>query len=69
MKAFVLSTYSKNPNKIPQIAWMKAPQLYNSLRPILVPKRPKIGEKMNAAMLAIPKTNPYCEGLAPVAKN
>ena len=55
----MLSTYSKKANAIPASAWSNAPKLYNIFAPILVPYTPKKGADINAARLAIPKTNPY----------
>ncbi len=44
---------------------MKAPEKYAILRH-LVPNLPKSGEARKAERKATPKTEPYCEGLAPV---
>ena len=41
------------------MAWRNAPALYNTFAPIFVPYTPKTGAEINAAKLAIPKTNPY----------
>ena len=59
--AAVFSTYAKNANAIPHMAWRKAPELYNTFAPILAPYTPNNGAERNAAKFAIPKTNPYYE--------
>lgn len=60
-------TKVKRPKQIPLIAWRKAPQLYSNLGPIWVPYAPKIGAKIKAARLVMPKTNPYWLGEAPLS--
>lgn len=57
--------YTRNPNDKPTMPCVKAPALYNSFGPILAPYLPNMGANRNAARLAMPKTKPYCDGVAP----
>lgn len=59
MYRVVSSTNCKVPKARPKMALVKAPMMKRRLGPILSPNFPKMGAKKKAAMLQIPKTNPY----------
>ena len=59
-KIVVFSQYAKNPIARPQNAWRNAAPLNKHVSPMSLPYLPKIGPNINAAMLAMPITSPYC---------
>ena len=59
MYRVVFSTNCRVPKARPKMAVVKAPVMKRRFGPILSPNLPKMGAKKKAAMLQIPKTNPY----------
>ena len=61
------SQYGKNANRKPDTPCITAPQLKHIFGPIFEPYLPKIGLNIKSDKFAMPKTNPYSEGLAPLS--
>ena len=61
------SQYGRNANRKPDTPCITAPQLKHIFGPIFEPYLPKIGLNIKSDKFAMPKTNPYSEGLAPLS--
>ena len=59
--------YGKNANIKPEIPCTIDPQLKHIFGPIVEPYLPKIGLNIKSDKFAMPNTNPYSDGLAPLS--
>ena len=67
MNSATPSQYGKKANMNPDTPCITAPQLKHTLGPILDPYLPKIGLNIKSDKLAMPNTNPYSDGFAPLS--
>ena len=67
MNSATPSQYGKNANKKPETPCITAPRLKHNFGPICDPYLPNIGLNIKSDKFAMPKTNPYSDGFAPLS--